>query len=102
MPKARINLASTDIGRLNQICSSIIDIAKKTKTKVYGPIPFPTKKLKITTRKTPCGNGKASFDKFEMRVHKRLIDLAVDERALRLIMRVPIPEGVNIEIQLLD
>jgi small subunit ribosomal protein S10 len=37
-----------------------------------------------------------------MRIHKRLIDLGVDERALRLVMRVPIPEKVNIEIELLD
>jgi small subunit ribosomal protein S10 len=37
-----------------------------------------------------------------MRVHKRLIDLGVDERALRLIMRVPVPEGLNIEIEMID
>jgi len=67
-----------------------------------GPIPFPTKKLKITTRKSPCGDGKASFDNFEMRIHKRLIDLDVDERALRLVMRVPIPEDVEISINMLD
>ena len=102
MQKARINLASPDIGRLNQICTSITEIAAKTKTKISGPIPLPTKKLKLTTRKTPDGEGKASWERYEMRIHKRLIDLGVDERALRLIMRVPIPEGVNIEIEILD
>ena len=101
MQKARINLVSPNIGKLNEVCSSIIDIAKKTKVKVHGPVPLPTKKLKITTRKSPCGNGKASFDNFEMRIHKRLIDLPVDERALRLVMRVPLPEEVSIEIKLL-
>lgn len=100
MPNARISLASIDIDRLNQICSSIKEIANKTKTEMHGPIPLPTKILKHTTRKSPCGNGKASFDKFEMRIHKRLIDLGVDERALRLVMRVPIPEGVSIEIEM--
>ena len=102
MPKARINLASIDIGKLNQICDSITDIAKKTKTKISGPIPLPTKRLKITTRESPCGNGSSTFERFEMRVHKRLIDLGVDERALRLVMRVPIPENVNIQIELLE
>ena len=102
MQRARINLASIDIGKLNQICENIKEIAKKTNTKISGPIPFPTHRLKHTTRKSPCGNGKASFDNFEMRVHKRLIDLGVDERALRLIMRVPIPEDVAIEVELLD
>ena len=102
MPKARINLASLDVSKLNEISSSIKDIADKTKVAMYGPIPLPTKRLKLTTRKCPCGDGKASFDRFEMRIHKRLIDLAVDERAIRLIMRVPIPEGVSIEIEMIE
>lgn len=102
MQKARIKLAGTDIGKINEICESIKDIAEKTKTRISGPIPMPTQKLKITTRKSPCGDGKASFDNFEMRIHKRLIDLGVDERALRLVMRVPIPEGISIEIELKD
>ncbi|MCX6711649.1 MAG: 30S ribosomal protein S10 [Candidatus Woesearchaeota archaeon] len=102
MQKARINLASMDIGKLNQITASIKDIAIKTKTLIKGPIPLPTKKLKLTTRKSPCGNGKASFENYEMRIHKRLIDLGLDERALRLVMRVPIPEGVQVEIEMLE
>jgi|SRR3989344_1857901 len=100
--KARINLASTDIGQLNQICENIIDIAKKTKVKISGPIPLPTKRLKHTTRRSPCGNGKASFENFEMRIHKRMIDLGLNERALRLVMRVPIPERVQIQINMLE
>ena len=102
MQKARINLSSIEIDKLNQICDSIQDIVKKTKVKMHGPIPLPTKKMKITTRRSPCGDGKASWENYEMRIHKRLIDLGVDERALRLVMRVPIPEGVNIEIELLE
>ena len=102
MQKARIKLASADIDTLNEVIKSIVDIAAKTNTKIRGPISLPTKRLKITTRESPCGDGKASFDKFEMRVHKRLIDLGVDERALRLVMRVPIPKGINIEINLLE
>lgn len=102
MPKARINLASADIGQLNEICNAIKDIAAKTKVKMSGPITLPTKKLKLTTRKSPDGEGKASWERYEMRIHKRLIDLGVDERALRLVMRVPIPEEVSIEIAVLD
>lgn len=102
MQKARIKLASADIHQLNEICDSIIDIAQKTKTKVKGPIPLPTKKLKLTTRKGPCGNGTATWERYEMRIHKKMIDLGVDERALRLVMRVPIPKDVNIEINLMD
>lgn len=102
MSKARIKIASTDIDKVNAVCSEIADISTKTGVDMSGPIPLPTKRLKITTRKSPCGDGKATWDRFEMRIHKRLIDLAMDERALRLVMRVPIPEGLNIEIEMLD
>lgn len=102
MPKARINLASADIGQLNEICSAIKDIAVKTKVNISGPITLPTRKLRLTTRKSPDGEGKASWERYELRVHKRLIDLGVDERALRLVMRVPIPESVNVQIEMLD
>jgi small subunit ribosomal protein S10 len=102
MQKARIKLTSNDIDKINQICSHIKEIADKTGVTMRGPIPLPTKKLKLTTRKSPCGNGKATWERYEMRVHKRLIDLGLDERALRLVMRVQIPEGLKIEIEMLD
>ena len=100
--KARIKLVSTDIDKINSVCDYIKDISDKTGVDLRGPIPLPTKKLKLTTRKSPCGDGKASWERYEMRIHKRLIDLGVDERSLRLIMRVPIPEGLNIEIEMLE
>lgn len=102
MPKARIKLASIDINKINQTCDYIKDIADKTGVLMRGPIPLPTKRLKVTTRKGPDGGGTATWDRYEMRVHKRLIDLGIDERALRLVMRVPIPEGLNIEIEMME
>ena len=102
MQKARIKLASTDIDKINMTCEYIKGIAEKTGVVLRGPIPLPTKKLKLATRKSPCGNGTATWERYEMRVHKRLIDLGIDERALRLVMRVPIPEGLNIEIEMID
>ena len=102
MPKTRISLASNSIDDINEIIKSILDITEKTKTKISGPLPLPTKRLKITTRQSPGGEGKASFDRFQMRIHKRLIDLDANERALRLIMRVPIPESVMISIEVIE
>jgi small subunit ribosomal protein S10 len=102
MSKARIKLLSTSIEQLNIICNAIKDIASKSGAVIRGPIPLPTKKLKVTTRKSPCGDGKASFDKYEMRIHKRVIDLPLDDRVLHSIMRVPIPREVNIQIEMID
>ena len=100
--RARIKLASTDIEKINQICNDIKDIAQKTGVDLRGPIPLPTKKLKVSTRRGPDGRGTNTWERFEMRVHKRLIDLGADERTLRLVMRVPIPENLNIEIEMVD
>jgi small subunit ribosomal protein S10 len=102
MPKVRIKLNSTNIEMLNVICDSISDIAKKSGIPISGPIPLPTKKLRVTTRKSPCGNGTATFDRFEMRVHKRLIDLPANEKILHHIMKMQIPKNVNIKIEMKD
>ena len=102
MQKARIKLASMDIDKINQVCACREEIADKTGVEMRGPIPLPTKKLKVTTRKSPDGEGTETWERYEMRVHKRLIDLGIDERALRLVMRVPIPDGLNIEIEMID
>lgn len=57
------------------MCADLIRGAKDKKLKVKGPVRMPTKYLKITTRKTPCGEGSKTWDRYEMRIHKRLIDL---------------------------
>lgn len=99
--KARIKLASVDIDKINEVCTYIKEIAEKTGVVMRGPIPLPRKVLKVTTRRSPDGEGKATWERYEMRIHKRLIDLGLDERALRLVMRVPIPEGLQIEIEMI-
>ncbi len=106
MQIARIKLSGADPKQLDDICRQIKEIAEKSGTSVSGPIPLPTKKLKVTTLKTPCGDGtghgNATWDKWEMRIHKRVVDVGANERALRQIMRVQIPENVQIEIDLKD
>lgn len=102
MPKVRIKLDSVDIDMLNNICNSIRELAKKSGIVISGPIPLPTKKLKVTTRKSPCGDGTATFDRFEMRIHKRLIDLPANEKILHHIMRMKIPKSVNVKIEMKD
>ena len=57
------------------VCSDIKRIALDKKVKVSGPVRMPTKFLRITTRKSPCGEGTNSWEHLEMRIHKRVIDL---------------------------
>ena len=100
MQAARIKLVSQDYRKLEDLCSEIKSIAKKTGARVSGPIPLPTKKLRIWTRKSVCGDGTETYEKWEMRIHKRLIEIYGDERVLRQIMKIQIPEGVHIEMEL--
>ena len=99
MPKVRIKLDSIDIEMLNNICNFIKELANKSGIIISGPVPLPTKKLKVTTRKSPCGDGTATFDRYEMRIHRRLIDLPANEKILHSIMRLQIPKNVNIKIE---
>jgi len=85
---------------LNEVCNEIKNIAKKTGVKIRGPIPLPTKRLVVTVRKAPSGEGTHTFDRWEMRIHKRIIDMDADERAMRQLMRVRVPPNVKVEIEL--
>ena len=102
MSKVRIKLASVDIDALNSICSTIKEIAIKAGIVIAGPIPLPTKRLKITTRKSPCGDGTATFDRYEMRVHQRVLDLPANDRVLHSVMGLAIPRSINIKIEMKD
>ena len=102
MPKVRIKLNSTDVTMLNTICDSIKGLAKKSGIDISGPVPLPTKKLKLTTLTSPDGEGTQRWEKWEKRIHKRLIDVTLDERVMRQIMRLRVPESVHIEIQIME
>jgi small subunit ribosomal protein S10 len=104
MEFARVKLAGRDHIQLIEICDQIRDIAKRYGVSVRGPVPLPTKKLRVKTLKTPCGDGtghgNATWDSWEMRIHRRFIDIGANERALRQVVRINIPEGVKIDIEL--
>ncbi len=97
---ARIRLAATDPETIDGICDRIKTIAERTGVSLSGPVPLPTKRLVVPIRKAPDGEGTETYERWEMRVHKRLIDLDADERALRQLMRIQVPDSVNIEIVL--
>ncbi len=100
MEKARIILIGRDPRQLGEISGEIISVTEKTGVDFAGPVPLPTRKMKVTTRKSPDGEGTATWERWEMRVHKRIIDVDADERSLRQIMRIQVPDGVYIEVEL--
>ena len=99
--KARIRLTSTDYGKLEEVCEELRSIAQKTGVKINGPVPLPTKRLRVPVLKGPSGEGTATWDRWEMRIHKRLIDIDSEERVMRRIMRIRVPEEVHVTIELI-
>lgn len=98
--EAVIKLVSTTSKDIDAIAMQIKAIADSIQVEAKGPIPLPTKRVAHTTRKTPCGDGSHTYEKWEMRVHKRLIIIDGSEQALRQIMRIRVPDTVQIEISL--
>lgn len=80
------------------VCSELLGSAKKQKLKVKGPVRIPTKILRITTRKTPCGEGSKTWDRFQMRIHKRVIDLYSPSEIVKKITSISIEPGVEVEV----
>jgi len=98
--KIRIRLKAFDHTILDQSAERIVETAKRTGASVNGPIPLPTQKSIYTILRSPHVN-KDSREQFEMRTHKRLIDI-IDptSKTVDALMRLDLPSGVDIEIKL--
>lgn len=100
--RIRITLTSRFVKNLEEVSRTLIDSAKRKSIKVKGPVRLPTRTLRITTRKSPCGEGTNTWDRFQMRIHKRLVDMEADSDAVRQITKVTIANGVDVEITIMD
>ena len=98
--KIRINLKAYDHKLIDQSVAQIIETAKRTGAQVSGPIPLPTKK-EIVTILRAVHKYKDSREQFEMRTHKRLIDiLASTNKTSDALMRLDLPDGVDITVKI--
>ncbi|KAL5863682.1 hypothetical protein ACOSQ3_001196 [Xanthoceras sorbifolium] len=86
----RITLSSKHVKNLEKVYADLVRGAKDKSLKVKGPVRMPTKVLHITTRKFPCGEGTNTWDRFELRVHKRVIDLHSSPEVVKQITSITI------------
>lgn len=77
------------------VCTDLINRSKDKELRVKGPVRLPTKILKITTRKTPCGEGSKTWDHLEMKIHKRLIDLESPAEVVKQIVSLRFRFGLG-------
>src|SRR3989338_5589854 len=100
MAKARIKLAGEGIADINDVINQIKELAKALNMEVHGPVPLPKEKYALTTRRTPCGDGSDTYEHWEKRITKRLIDIEGDEKFIKQIMRIRVPTTVFVKISL--
>lgn len=97
--KIRVRLRAFDIELIDQSAKSIVQTVQKAGAKVAGPIPLPTKIQKTTVLRSPHVN-KKSREQFEMRTHKRLIDIIEPSAdVMDSLMKLELPAGVDVEIK---
>jgi small subunit ribosomal protein S10 len=98
--KIRIRLKAYEHRTLDQAADKIVDTAQRTGAKISGPIPLPTERSLYTVIRAPH-KYKDSREQFEMRTHKRLIDI-IDPtpKTVDSLMKLDLPSGVDIEIKL--
>lgn len=98
--KIRIRLRAFEHGTLDQSAERIVDSARRSGARVAGPVPLPTERSVFTVLTAPNGE-KDIREQFEMRTHKRLIDiLDPTPKTVDALMRLDLPAGVDIEIKL--
>ena len=99
-PKIRIRLSAYDHSLVDQSAERIIEVVKKTGTKVSGPIPLPTRREVVTVIRAPF-KYKDSREQFEIKTYKRLIDIySPTAKTVDSLMKLDLPAGVDIKIKL--
>ena len=97
--KIRVRLRGFDVQLVDQSAASIVQTVKKAGASVSGPVPLPTRTNKFTVLRSPHVNKKAR-EQFEMRTHKRLIDIIEPSSAVMdSLMKLELPAGVDVEIK---
>ena len=98
--KIRVRLRAFDVELIDQSAKAIVQTVQKAGAKVSGPIPLPTRINKVTVLRSPHVN-KKSREQFEMRTHKRLIDIFnPSAKTVDSLMKIDLPAGVDINIKL--
>lgn len=96
----RITLSSVSRKALENVTKKLVNRAKGEKLQIHGPVPYPNRNLKLTVRRSPCGNGSSTYDRYEMRIHKRVLTLICPIDLIRKVTSIFVDRGVNVELSL--
>jgi small subunit ribosomal protein S10 len=100
MTRAKIILKGEEPNDLQKVIDQIKDLSRTLNMKVIGPVPLPRRRLGISTRRTPCGDGSDTYEHWEKRISKRMVMVEGEEKMIRQILRVKVPDSVFVKISL--
>ena len=100
MTKVRIKLSGEVPKDLDNVVQQIKELTSALGMTFIGPVRMPRKRLEISCRRTPCGDGSDTYEHWEKRISKRLVDIEGDEKYIKQILRVRVPTNVFVKISL--
>ncbi len=100
MTKIRIRLSGERPTDLDNVVSQIKELSRMLNMTFTGPVRLPRRKLEISCRRTPCGDGTDTYEHWEKRVSKRLCDVEGDEKYIKQILRIKVPTNVFVKVSL--
>eukprot|EP01071_Lankesteria_metandrocarpae_P002954 Lankesteria_metandrocarpae@DN2661_c0_g1_i2.p1 len=98
LKRIRVTLTSPNLKAVERVSEDLVERAKVKNLAVCGPVRLPVKRLRVTTRKSPCGEGTNTWDHFEMKIYKRFVDLRSPGEVVKQITSINIDPGVDVRV----
>eukprot|EP00388_Colpodella_angusta_P008713 GDKJ01023666.1.p1 GENE.GDKJ01023666.1~~GDKJ01023666.1.p1 ORF type:complete len:119 (-),score=18.51 GDKJ01023666.1:76-432(-) len=98
----RLCIVSRIVKDVEDTCNIFTRLASENKADFRGPVRLPTKHLRISTRKTPCGEGSKTWDAYTMDIHKRILDIEVTDEILKKFADYETSPSVSLKIEVLN
>ncbi|KAK8886100.1 hypothetical protein M9Y10_041560 [Tritrichomonas musculus] len=102
LQRIRLTITSSKLNNLQKVCTNLTQKLKKEHLTIRGPVPMPRRRLRITTRRAPCGNGTETYDHFELRIYKRVIDFLGSSAAVKQVTQIGLEPDVHVEVSIIS
>lgn len=99
--RIRLTITSSKLNNLQTVCNKLLAKLQAEHIPVRGPVPMPRRRLRITTRRAPCGNGTETYDHFELRIHKRIIDFVGTLQSITQVTHISLEPDVHVEVSII-
>ncbi|HIP90551.1 MAG TPA: 30S ribosomal protein S10 [Candidatus Nanopusillus sp.] len=99
--RLRIKVWGNNIDNVNYVINEILKIVDQLGIEKSGPIPLPTRILRVPTMRTLGKRGTKIWETYQMRIYRRIIEVAMDERFIKQFMRIQIPSGIQISMKII-